>query len=184
MIEHPRRHPLYNRWKDLKKRCYNPRSKSYHNYGGRGIKVCDRWRVSFSNFLSDMGDSFTPGKTIDRIDNDGDYCKENCRWATPVEQCGNTRKNRIVVVGGSGVHLSELGRRSGIPWQTIASRLNRGMSPEDAVSMAQANRKILIEWGGERLTVGDWAKRIGKSRSTLKARFRYGWPVDRVLTTT
>ena len=82
-------HPLYSRWKCMKSRCYSKTDKDYHNYGGRGITFCDEW-ADFENFLRDMGER-PPGKTLDRIYNDGNYCKINCRWATPKEQRANQR---------------------------------------------------------------------------------------------
>lgn len=78
-------------WVSMMQRCYNPNNKNYHRYGGRGIKVCDEWREGFINFLYSMGEK-PKGKSLDRINNDGDYSPENCRWATQKEQCMNTEK--------------------------------------------------------------------------------------------
>jgi hypothetical protein len=83
--------PEYISWRSMKQRCENPKAKKFANYGGRGIKVCDRWRNSFENFLADMGPR-PLGHTLDRYpDSDGHYSKENCRWATDSEQNKNRR---------------------------------------------------------------------------------------------
>ena len=120
--------PEYRAWHSMKYRCSSPTAQNYENYGGRGIKVCDSWVESFDNFFNDMGRRPSDLHSIDRIDNDGDYCPENCRWATKAEQSMNIRTNKWVIYEGQKMILAELGRKL-------------GMHPNKAVRYA-ANGKI------------------------------------------
>lgn len=86
----------YYAWAAIKQRCYNPKHNAYKNYGGRGITVCERWLNSFDNFLADMGEAPSKNHSIDRINNEGNYEPENCRWATAKQQANNKRCSRTL----------------------------------------------------------------------------------------
>ena len=103
-------------------RCYNPKNKYYKNYGGRGVRVCERWHI-FENFYADMGDP-PEGMTLDRKDNDGDYCKENCHWATREEQMNNMRNNVWYEYQGENKTLTQWARHLDMKVITLWSRLN------------------------------------------------------------
>jgi len=121
----------YRTWLGILKRCSDA---SDRNYGGRGIKVCDRWRGSFGLFFKDMGPRPSDEHSIDRINNDGDYEPGNCRWATRKEQARNTSVNVMVTHNGETLCVSEWAERFGIHASLLNSRLQSGWSFEDAVS--------------------------------------------------
>lgn len=108
----------------MKRRCENPNVPEFKNYGGRGITLCDRWR-DFANFLADMGPC-PKGMSLDRIDNDGPYGPENCRWATRVQQARNMRGNRLIVMGGKRLSIAAACEAANLPVSTVATRMYRG----------------------------------------------------------
>jgi len=114
-------------------RCENPAVWNFHLYGGRGIKVCARWRGSLANFIADMGPRPSRFHTLDRIDANGDYEKGNCRWATAEEQARNRRSNRLVTFRGSRMTLAEACELTGVKYETAKKRLKSGWDTERAL---------------------------------------------------
>lgn len=116
--------PEYYIWSGMKDRCINPNNKGYKNYGGRGIKVCDRWFNSFENFISDMGNKPTPYHSLDRHpDNNGNYEPSNCRWATDEEQSRGKRNNRIIECKGLTMILMDWAKYLRISQSTLGYHL-------------------------------------------------------------
>ena len=137
--------PEYASWHGMKSRCLNPTDKSFAGYGGRGITVCARWVASYLNFLSDMGRKPSPTHTVDRIDNNGPYAPNNCRWACPVQQGNNRQTNHPIVIEGISLTVAEWARVVGIRRGTIAARLHKGMNEVDAV-MRPLKKKYRVRW--------------------------------------
>jgi hypothetical protein len=128
-------------WSDMKRRCYSPDRRGYENYGGRGIKVCDRWITGegssggFACFLADMGERPSAEHQIDRIDNDGDYTPDNCQWVQRNAQNYNKRNTFRFTAFGKELTVEDAEAMSGIPRRTIWHRINvNKMSPEVAMT--------------------------------------------------
>jgi len=134
-----RRHGMKNTkeymiWKEMKRRCLNPNNPSYSRYGGRGIRLCERWHL-FDNFIADMGRRPSAELSLDRIDNDGHYEPGNCRWATINEQARNRSNNRMISLDGSVTTLAELAEKSSVTPQHMRGRLRDGWPVDLAVSV-------------------------------------------------
>jgi hypothetical protein len=127
-----REHRLYSTWKSMRARCYNPKTMHYEHYGGRGITVCKEWD-DFQVFLNDMESTFQEGLTLDREDNDGNYNKNNCRWATKEQQANNQRDNLRLEFEGKIVTEAELAKLTGVPRTTLQTRRRKGASVEEMV---------------------------------------------------
>lgn len=122
----------YEVWRGMRDRCNNPREAMYRHYGGRGIKVCDRWN-DFAAFLADMGEP-PAGCSIERINNDGNYEPTNCRWATRAEQARNTRQNVQLTLNGRTQCVADWAGELGIKPSTVYARVAKGWPAERALS--------------------------------------------------
>lgn len=134
---------IYKIWKNIIMRCYNPKSQHYRIYGDRGIIVCERW-LKFENFLEDMGEPPTDKYTIDRINNDRGYYKENCRWSTSKEQQRNKRNNHLLKYNNKIQCIAAWAEEYNIIDSTLRSRLKNGWSIEKAIE-----KKILERYKNE-----------------------------------
>lgn len=135
-----RRTREYRIWSEMVRRCHNPSAAKYSYYGGRGVTVCDRWRYSFENFLSDMGQC-EKGLTLERTDNDCGYSPANCRWATRLQQANNRRSNRVLEFDGKRLTVAEWARLLRISSSVIYSRLARGKTVEESL-VAPGRRRV------------------------------------------
>ena len=125
-------HPLYSVWTNMKYRCIKPNHKRYHDYGGRGIEICDEWLNSFHQFVSDMGER-PDGFELDRIDNDKGYCKENCRWIDSKTNKRSRRNTRWVSINDKEYTLRDLSEEYNISYDTLIWRWRTGIRGKDII---------------------------------------------------
>ncbi len=134
--------PTYASWSSMLTRCTNPNRSNYAYYGGRGIKVCERW-IKFENFLADMGVR-PQGHTLGRIDNNSDYCQENCQWETHKQQMRNTTRNKIYKVRGITASLPQLCEHFGVQYHRTRARIGLGWNIDDALFKDLGSRKEAV----------------------------------------
>ena len=125
---------VHSVWYKMIQRCYDPACPSYANYGGRGIRVCERWKNSIGAFHEDMGDRTSSAHSIERIDNDGDYEPANCRWATAKEQANNRTSSRLIACLGRVQTLAQWSEEVGLSGSVIHCRIQRGWTVEEAIT--------------------------------------------------
>lgn len=134
----------YASWHSMKTRCYTSTARRYHLYGGRGIKVCQQWRIThgFQQFYKDMGPR-PVGTTLDRIDNNGDYEPSNCRWATVMEQANNKNNNKYIVINGLSKTLAEWARHFGLTEKLVYNRRVLGW-PDDQLFLPVKKKMLMF----------------------------------------
>lgn len=201
--------PHYDRWRHMMDRCYNPDCKAYPDYGGRGIKVTERWH-DLATFVAEVPAGFFGGAEIDRIDNDGDYEPSNVRWVTPQRNAGNRRSARLIEFNGRTQSITEWAVETGISISALSIRLDRLGWPIDraltepmidavaAVARGRAKRwaghvkkvapeprvPVTVEYQGREMTVAELSALTGIGAKLLRKRIlERGWTVDRAATT-
>ena len=140
---------LHEIWRNMKRRCYNPRATGYDIYGGRGIQICDEWKENFDAFRKwSLSNGYSDDLTIDRQDSNGNYEPDNCRWVTHKDQANNKRNNKVVTINGVSRTTAEWSEFSGIKVQTIHSRIRAGWKSEDLLKLVRPHKKY--EYKGEK----------------------------------
>lgn len=124
--------PEYNAWRAMRNRCYREKDEHFHRYGGSGIKVCDRWKNSFEEFIKDVGRKPTPKHSLNRKNNDGNYEPDNTIWSTHVDQCNNRSTNSMITFNSKTQSVAQWSVETGIKAATLYYRINHGWPPERA----------------------------------------------------
>jgi len=181
---------LYTLWNQMFARCYNPNHNRYHLYGGRGIEVDEAW-LDYTDYREwATSNGYKRGLQLDRIDTDGNYGPDNCRWVTSKENNRNRRNNRMITYQGETRTLSEWAEdeRCQVTYRILWERLQDGVSFENALLTPQRRKngyRLITAWGEEK-SLTEWAKDprcSGVSRTTLWKRINDGWVPERAITT-
>lgn len=173
-------HPLFKVWSSMKGRCYNEKDTHYKEYGGRGIKVCDEWLLSFPSFYDwCVSNGWEHGLEIDRYpNNDGNYEPNNCRFVTPSKNCRNRRSNRMITYNGETLCVNDWADKTGIPAVTLFGRLANNWPVEKLFRPVRNHTEIEIN--GEVKTLTEWSKVFEIPKETVLERYRKGVRGDKL----
>ena len=179
---------IYTIWNNIKRRCNDENSEKYPRYGGRGIKICNEWYVFDAFYEWALNNGYKDNLSIDRMDNDGNYEPNNCRWVDDIVQANNKSTNHLIEYNGETHTLQEWSRIVGIDRRTIWKRIIQyGWSVSDAlekpIKKQKQGKDLLIEFKGETHNLSDWSKILSITRETLKSRFKMGWSIEKAFTT-
>ncbi len=173
---------IYNIWINMRRRCNDVNNKQYPWYGGRGIKVCDRWQNDVAAFNHDMGPRPSKAHGVERKNNNLGYSPSNCVWATSKEQANNRRSSRLITHNGKTQCVLDWARALGLDPTNLARRLAR-MPIEDALVSTHYSKHKHLTLQARTMTVPQWAATLGVKENTLWGRIIRGWSDEAVLTT-
>ena len=176
---------IYHIWRDMRERCTKPSKLGYSNYGGRGIKVCEEWSGSkdFLNFYEwSIKNGYKENLTIDRIDFNGNYCPENCRWTDIKTQCNNKRNNILIFYNGETKTLAQWSESLNISYSAISRRLKDGWSVEKTFTTPVKFSKKYIEYKGIKYKCSELARMYSLKPDTFINRLNKGWSIEKALT--
>ena len=169
---------IYRAHNSMKQRCYNPKDQHYPDYGARGIKVCEYWlgKDGFLNFyVWSMQNGYADNLTIDRIDVNGNYEPENCRWATVEQQVNNRRCTKRYDVNGETLLMKEITKKYHISESTLRIRMNKGMTMQEAIDYIRPKSKYSITYKGETKDVIEWSRITGIHKNILVYRIMHNY---------
>ena len=172
---------LYAIWCGIKTRCFNKKYTGYKYYGGRGIKVCDLW-LEYEYFKEwALQSGYNDDLQIDRIDNNGDYSPDNCRWVEQKKQNRNTSRNRYFEIDGQKKCMAEWCEYYGINRQVVELRIKSGWDVEEAFRKPVGRYNICFEIDGQKKHLSEWLEQYGINRQAFENRIKYGWDVEKAL---
>lgn len=171
-------HPLYVVWRGMKSRCFRKNNLDFARYGGRGISIDPRFMSSKFFVRWGLEHGWAEGLHLDRIDNDGDYSPENCRFVTPKV---NVRNRRCTVRLGDGRPVSEVAEANGLSYNLVRRRIALGWTYEQACGLAKPPYRKSTLFVRDGLSLADAAKQAGLTKSALRMRLRSGWPLERAI---
>lgn len=160
---------FYSVWRNIKRRCLKIKDKQYKDYGGRGIKICDKW-LDFRSFQNDMFPTYRKGLQINRINNNGNYEPSNCKWVTQKENCNNKNNNHLIEFNRQKLNLTQWSEKTGISFSALMYRIKAKWSVDKMLSTLSNDGKW--EYKGERKTLREWANIYRINFNTLKAYVR------------
>lgn len=165
---------LYQCWSDIKQRCYNENNKAFHNYGARGIIMCDEWLDNFEKFKQwSLENGYNDNLTIDRINTNGNYEPSNCRWTTRKTQANNRRNNHLITIDNETHTLEEWISIKDFNKNTIMTRIMRGWKDEDLFNDLN-DQELKIEINGVKKTLNEWSDETGIKKNVIISRKHSG----------